>query len=259
MFGLFGNRENPDQAPGEEKVKYDFENVEPFIHYLKEMTGISFDSQQSILKSKLTSYCRTHGMTSFDRCLQQVEKDDETKQSLINYLTTNESFFYREFSQIEKLVNEIKATRIKQSILCLPCSTGEEPYSIAIALLEAGLGSSNFDLVGVDISTEAIQRARLAVYNERNVSKIPPMLVSKYFQQDGKKFRLNEAVKSLVQFKTGNLFSNTISQLGKFDYVLSRNMLIYFDADTKLRASAILSGLLRDPGKPVLYGHADLY
>jgi len=259
MFGIFRQKSEPENRKVKEKIKYDYENVDIFVSYFKEVTGISFDSQRSILKSKLTSFCRNHSIRSFDDCRHQVDTDAELRQLLINYLTTNESFFYREFTQITNLVADIKASTNVCDILCLPCSTGEEPYSIAMALLESGVSPSKFNILGVDISSEAVQRARQGIYNERNVSKVPSSLVQRYFDHKDKGYHLNDKIKSIVRFETANLFSNSIKNLGRFDFILSRNMLIYFDAETKARASAILEGLLKDSKKPVLYGHADLY
>ena len=238
MFGLFRSKAEPEKIKVESPPKCDYQNAEIFVEYFKEETGISFDNQYSILKSKLTSFCRIHAISSFDECRQQVDANGELKQALINYLTTNESFFYREFAQIENLVGDVKESAAVCDILCLPSSTGEEPYSIAIALLESNISPSRFNLLGVDISSEAIQRARQGIYNKRNVSKMPSALIQKYFIQDDKSYHLNDKIKSLVRFEVSNLFSSSIQNIGRFDFILSRNMLIYFDAETKARASS---------------------
>jgi chemotaxis protein methyltransferase CheR len=178
---------------------------------------------------------------------------------LFNYLTTNETYFYREFGQIEKLVAKVAASKQPVDILCLPCSTGEEPYTIVIALLEAGVATERFNLTGVDIDTAAVKRAIDGVYNARDVSKMPVILVAKYFVEKDDKYHLDERIKSSVTFKAFNLFEPMVKSIGQFDFVLSRNMLIYFDKETKLKASGILVSLLKDKKNPIYYGHADLY
>ncbi len=241
------------------KPATDFQHIPPLADYFKNETGINFDKQATILKSKLTSFCKTRDINSFADCLKKIKSDNNLKQQLFNYLTTNETYFYREFDQIKQLVNLVSSVDGRVDILCMPCSTGEEPYSITIALLEASILSSKFRLVGVDINTTALERAREGIYRERNISKMPNNLVKKYFKFQDEKYSLNTQVKALVNFKVMNLFDKEINRLGKFDYILSRNMLIYFDKETKTKASKILDSLLKDKTRSVFYGHADLF
>lgn len=259
MFGLFVKKTQPEKPKVSQTVKYDFNNPLPLADYFKNETGISFEKQLPILKSKLSSFCRKQTIISFGDCLNQIRQDRSLRQALFNYLTTNETYFYREFTQIQSMVKEIQASKNNARILCLPCSSGEEPFSIAIALLEAGVRESQFEITGVDISTDALERAVQGKYKQRNVSKMPAQLVSKYFMQKPGGYYLKPAIGSLVDFHAYNLFSADINRIGKFDYILSRNMLIYFDHETRQKASRILESLRANPEQPILYGHADLY
>jgi chemotaxis protein methyltransferase CheR len=240
-------------------VQYVFNSPQPIADFFKVTTGINFEDQMSILNSKLTSFCTLRKIPSFESCLTQLKNNEELKQELNNYLTTNETYFYREFEQIKALVDKVRIEKSPADILCIPCSTGEEPYSIAIALLEAGVHQNKFNLVGIDINTEAIERALAGIYNKRDVSRMSNDLIERYFTLNNGKYLIKDNIKSLVKFRSYNLFNEDIAELGRFDFIICRNMLIYFDLETRGRASSILQKLLKNPQYDIIYGHADLY
>jgi len=241
------------------KHKEDYNDIEPISKYFHNLTGITFDSQISILKSKVTSFCKQRDIHSFPKLLEDIQKNSLLKQELIDYLTTNETFFYRELKQIKELVELVKNSDGQINILCAPSATGEEPYSIAIALLESGVFANHFNIVGIDINSEAISKATKATYGERNVRNLSAEIISKYFTKNNNEYILNQSVKSLVSFKIANLFDASFTSLGKFDFVFSRNMLIYFDKETKLKAKSILESMRKNDNHKVFFGHADLF
>jgi len=259
IFGLFSKK-----GPTEERASRhidtprDFQDTTEIALYFQKKTGISFKKQTSILKSKLISFCTLRDIYSFDACLKEIRVNLHLEQELINYLTTNETYFYREFSQIEQLVKDLSKKKSFANILCAPCSTGEESYSIVIALLEAGVSPTNFSIVGIDINSDTLVSAKKGIYSERNVSQMPKRLRSKYFDCRDNLYYLKENIKTSVIYKKINIFDTQINSIGKFDYVLSRNMLIYFDPETKIKAAKILENLLKDTTQNVFYGHADL-
>jgi len=258
MFNFFKKKEVISK---EIKVvqKEDFSDIESVSKYFHNETGITFDKQMSILKSKVTSFCKQRAIHSFSKLLQDIESNTPLKQELIDYLTTNETFFYREIKQIYQLVDLVKRESSYVNILCAPSATGEEPYSIAIALLEAGVSASSFKILGIDINSEAITKAKNAIYKERNVRNLSPQIINKYFIQNDSDYVLNQNVKSLVSFKIANLFDDSFTSLGKFDFIFSRNMLIYFDKETKLKAKSILENMRKNQNHEVFFGHADLF
>lgn len=245
----------------EEKTVYkeEYEDILPISQYFKKETGITFEKQTSILKNKVTTFCRQRNIHSFLELLNIMQNNKNTKQELIDYLTTNETFFYREFTQIKELVELVKKTNTMINILCAPSATGEEPYSIAIALLEAGVSSNNFHITGIDINSDALKKAKKATYRERSLRNLSPEIISKYFIQDVNKYVLNSVVKSHVSFKLINLFDESFKDIGKFDFIFSRNMLIYFDKETKLKAKNILESMRKDENQKIFFGHADLF
>jgi chemotaxis protein methyltransferase CheR len=262
MFNFFGKKTQNSAPPeniSDRSIAEDFNDIEPIAFYFKAETGITFEKQQSILKSKLISFCKIRHIPSFKKCLEQVKNNQRLKQELINYLTTNESFFYREQHQIQDVVNKVKLNDQVVNILCAPSSTGEEIYSIAIALLEAGVAKNRFNLIGIDINSEALKHAELGIYNQRNIKNIPAHVLTKYFNKKESKYCLSNEIKQCVRLQTENIFSPSFKTIGKFDYIFSRNMLIYFDAETKIKARQILESLLNDNKNPVYFGHADLF
>lgn len=258
MFSWFKKTKKEPQKSAEPPVE-DFENVTLVCQYFKELTGVTFEKQQSILRSKLISFCKKRDIYSFSTLMQKADTQPELRQELIDYLTTNETYFYREFEQIKQLIQSIQNSAHSVTILCAPCATGEEPYSIAIALLEAGVSPSRFSILGIDINSDAINRAKTALYKERNIRNLSTEILTKYFTKQEDKFALNDEVKRKVAFKVVNIFSAEFAQLEKFDYIFSRNMLIYFDAATKQKAQEILKRQLKSSDENLFFGHADLY
>ncbi len=260
MFSFFKKKKQSEEVEETLDVVCDYEDVSKVMRYFEKETGITFEQQQNILKNKLTLFCKNNKIYSFTALLNLVKSDAEIKQKLINLLTTNETYFYREFSQIKALTEHIqkRASSTPLSILCAPCATGEEPYSIAIALLEAKAGVE-FSITGIDINSQALQKAKEASYIKRHLGALDENLVQRYFHLQDGKYMLSEKVKERVSFKKKNIFESEFTALGKFDYVFSRNMLIYFDKETKLKAKTILESMLKEPSVGVFFGHADLF
>ena len=260
MFSFFKKKKQEASQEEVQNIVYEYEDVSEVMHYFEKETGITFEKQKNILKNKLILFCKTHKIYSFRELLNLLKQDDAIKQELINLLTTNETYFYREFSQIEELVKNVQKRENKTPIriLCAPCATGEESYSIAIALLEADVGVK-FSIIGIDINSEALQKARQASYTQRHMGNLDKALVQKYFSFQNGKYKLQKKVKNHVIFEKKNIFEKEFIALGKFDYVFSRNMLIYFDKETKFKAKSILESMQIDPKVGVFFGHADLF
>ena len=258
MFNIFKKKE-PIIDKIEVVYEEDYSDVEPIARFFHNETGITFDKQIGILTNKVKSFCKQRKIHSFSELLRTIKIQDRLKQELIDYLTTNETFFYREFEQIAELVELVKKSNGQIRILCAPSATGEEVYSITIALLEAGVSASTFKVVGIDINSDAIKKSKDAVYKERNIRNLSPSILSKYFSIDTNHYVVKQNVKSLVSFELHNIFDTSFPNIGKFDFVFSRNMLIYFDKETKQKAKTILEDLRKDKTYGVFFGHADLF
>ncbi|QOY51915.1 CheR family methyltransferase [Candidatus Sulfurimonas baltica] len=258
MFGLFNKNKIAEEVK-KVFIAEDYKDILPVAEYFKNETGVTFERQTSILQSKVTTFCKQREIYSFIELLNTIEHNKNIKQELIDYLTTNETYFYREFKQISELVDLVKKENNKVNILCAPSSTGEESYSIAIALLEAGIPSYDFHITGIDINSDALNKANIAIYRERNVRNLSSDIIEKYFIKNGSEYILNDNLKHLVNFKLVNVFDSSFKQIGKFDFVFSRNMLIYFDSKTRLKAKEILESMRKDNKYNVFFGHADLF
>lgn len=256
MFKIFKKKKEITVSVKEEQVE-NFADANTLLAYFKSETGIDFAKKEKIITTKLTNFCRNRGFYDFESFLNNIKSDNYLKQDLINYLTVNETYFYREFRQIEELVQKVKKSKKRVKILCIPSSTGEEPYSIAIALLEANVTRDKFEIVGIDINSEVIDFAKNAIYKSRSLYKMPSNLREVYFNQEGESYHLLEGVKKLVLFRIVNLFDDAFFELGKFDYIFCRNMMIYFDEPTKLKAKSRLELLKKDTHSNIFLGHAD--
>lgn len=259
MFNFFKKKEQQIESVELQLIQEDYNDIEPIAKYFHNETGITFDKQISILKNKVTSFCKQRKIYSFEKLFEDIKSNKYLKQELVDYLTTNETYFYRERIQINELVELVKKQDKSIKILCAPSATGEEPYSIAIALLEAGIFSSNINIIGIDINQEALTKAKTAIYTERNIRNLSLNILHKYFTKKDDRYALKEDVKSLVTFQLANIFNHSFKDLGQFDFIFSRNMLIYFDKQTKEKAKIILESMRKDEEYDVFFGHADLF
>jgi chemotaxis protein methyltransferase CheR len=231
--------------------------------------GIAIDmSRYPTLKTKLELYMTQHNIPSFRQYFHSIRFDTTNKnmQTLMNMITINETYFYREKYQFEILVNEvlyeldkIRPTRETFRILCAPSSTGEEPFSIVLHLLEEGrlVKRRDIEIVGIDIDTTVIQKAKSGKFHKRSIDYLPTHVRDKYFKGDGYFYDIAPHLKDVVDFRVINVMdSNKLKLLGKFDIIFSRNMLIYFDDSSRKEVATTFYEML-NPSGFVFLGHAE--
>jgi chemotaxis protein methyltransferase CheR len=182
------------------------------------------------------------------------------EKAVVEAMTTNESFFFRDnkpFDQFRSIVlpNLLKARASKKSfrIWSAACSSGQEPYSLAMILKEeaAKLSGWRVEIVGTDISSDILQKARTGAYSQFEVQRGMPMtLLVKYFKKKDENWVIDPALQSMVTFKEWNLLGD-VRALGHFDVVFCRNVLIYFDQPTKSKVLQGISQVMADDA--VLY------
>lgn len=236
----------------------DFTDPADIYKYFTKLTGIHFDQKESITTPKLIRFSRGHGCISFCALLDKLQVDSSVREALINLLTVNETYFFREKEQIDFLLKQYKSGSKSLRILCAPGSTGEEPYSIAIVLAEGGFALSSLEIVSIDINTEAISRASEGIYTTRALHRLPQLLKERYFVMEGNQYRVRDFIKQAVAFRSCNIFEEEFLRLGSFDVLFSRNMLIYFDQTTVEKAVHQLAQLARTNKSLFFFGHADL-
>ncbi len=184
----------------------------------------------------------------------------------MNAITVNETYFFREKDQFEVLVNKIlpelhESMPINRPlrILSSPCSTGEEPYSMILHIVEEGkiVEQRDIEVVGIDIDSTVIKKAQIAKYSERAVHAIPKPILNRWFVKKSLGYSLSEDLQGTVDFHVANIFDKTqMRKLGKFDVIFSRNMLIYFDDASRKEVAMTFYDML-NPGGYVLLGHAE--
>ena len=144
-------------------------------------------------------------------------------------------------------------------ILSSPCSTGEEPYSMILHIVEEGnvVEKRDIEVVGIDIDSTVIQKAKAAKFSERSVHAIPKKILSKWFVKKSLGYELGEDLHGTVDFHVANVFDKTdMRKLGKFDVIFSRNMLIYFDDESRREVGVTFYDMLNKDGY-IFLGHAD--
>jgi len=206
-----------------------------------------------LLETRLQPVARSHGLTSIEQIVSTLKarRDEKLVAAITDAMTTNESLFFRDrtpFDQFKAVVlpSLLQSRAAKKSIRIwsAACSSGQEPYSLSMVLdeLASKLTGWRVEIVATDLSTEMVARARAGIYSQFEVQRgLPVQLLVKYFEQDGDRWQLSEKIRRMVTFREFNLLQDP-RPLGNFDIVFCRNVLIYFDQDTKRK---VLEGVSR--------------
>jgi chemotaxis protein methyltransferase WspC len=202
---------------------------------------------------------RARGASDEATYLRMLETDKDELEQLLEAAVVHETWFFREPVAFEclKAFAEQRASRGAPAlrVLSVPCSTGEEPYSIAMTLLDAGLATSAFAIEAVDVSEPALAAARRAVYG-KNSFRGGQKANEAYFAARGSTFELRESVRRAVRFSAGNLLDPTLFPGQTFDVVFCKNLLIYLDRAARKTAVATIARLLAPAGL-LFAGHSE--
>lgn len=245
----------PEQTPQPEEFNtYGLHDV---LHYIKREIGVDLFAKNSIIETKLKLFCERKGIYSFRKLFELLSHDTLLRQALIDLVTVNETYFYREESQLELAVSFALNLPSGIKILCAPCASGEEVYSLAMMLYEKNRPSNSFCITGIDINSEAIDKAKVGAYSERSLHKLNPTLKERFFTKNDKNYHIKKELFSCLDFQKVNIFEHSFLDIGQFDIIFSRNMLIYFDDAFRLKTVERFAKLLKPSGKLFL-GHADI-
>jgi chemotaxis protein methyltransferase CheR len=234
---------------------------------LRRHCGLHFGAEsRSLFERRVRRRVRELELSSiaaYQLLLRGAQGDRELAR-LVDELTINETYFLRErgplVALVEEILPELRARHAGRplAIWSAGCSSGEEPYSVVLLALAAGLSPGrDFRIYASDISQRMLRRARDGVYREASFREAGPELRDRHFRPCDGGHRISEELRQQVDFIHLNLFdASKLALLGPMDVILCRNVLIYFDADGKRRAIASFFGKLR-PGGYLLLGHAE--
>ena len=231
---------------------------------LKERSGLVLSAEKDyLLESRLLPLARRHGMTSLGELATRLRQPGSAALAIAvtEAMTTNETFFFRDKIPFDHLRDTVmpgmiqaRAARKSLRIWSAASSTGQEPYSIAMCLKEMGgaLAGWRIEIVATDLSLEVLEKSKAGIYTQFEVQRgLPIQLLMKYFTQSGELWQLNADVRAMVQFRQLNLLQD-FSHLGTFDVIFCRNVLIYFDQDTKINIFNRLARQIEGDGFLVL-------
>ena len=227
-----------------------------FFAFLKERIGLDVASVgEAIIERAVRQRCQSSQSPSAQAYWQHLQTSHDEQQALIEAVIVPETWFFRypeSFATLARLaqarlaeINQMRALRI----LSLPCSTGEEPYSIAMALLDAGLAPHQFKVQGMDVSPLSVERARRGVYGKNSFRGADLEFRDRHFTEDAGSYRIADRVREQVRLQVGNLLDPALlANEPTYDFVFCRNLLIYFDQPTQKQVFDVLKALTHVDG-----------
>ena len=233
---------------------------------IRERYGIWYDDQKRfLLLSRLSTRLAKRGIETYGSYVQFLRRDphrEDEWNDLASVLSNNETYFFRERAQLKALAGEIVDEFLKRSsrvrLWSAACSSGEEPYSLAMTLLETGkVSESLLTIRATDISSRVLDLADKGFYRALSFRATEPAMIQRWFRPDGEGFIVDPRVKRMVNFGRLNLLDDAhVAAEGPFDAIFCRNVLIYFDKPTQKRVVESFAKALR-PGGYLFLGHAE--
>ncbi len=235
-------------------------------HFIHTESGIVIDTdKQYLLESRLAPILRSQNIDSLDALSVLLAKKSSVALSkvVIDAMTTNETLFFRDTAMFEALQTHVlpllfeKAGKTRKlRIWSAAASSGQEAYSLAMMLLEMRKTKLDVEILGTDLSTQMLDRAREGKYQQFEVTRgLPSSYLMKYFTRAGSDWQLSETVRGMVRFDQMDL-RRELRGMGPFDLIMCRNVLIYFDTETKRKVVGAMSRLLY-PGAILVLGCAE--
>ncbi len=218
-----------------------------FREILEQQSGILLgDSKQYLVASRLSNFIKENNLTSLSDLLSKINRPSGKLllQKVIDQMTTNETLWFRDSHPFEYMKRHLIPEMRKQGrfrIWCAACSSGQEPYSLAMLLDEIS-ASATAEIIATDLSSKILQKAKLAEYQEIELKRgLPDDKLRRHFKKiDDNRWQLNQALRNSVRFQQLNLLGVPYTN-GRFDVIFCRNVLIYFSQENKTR---VLNGLI---------------
>lgn len=233
-------------------------DYEIFVDRIKKKTGIDLALyKEAQMKRRLTSLYEKKGFSSFVDFFKELDKNKELMDEFLDRMTINVSEFYRNGKRWDVLEQKIFPRLLKSSsrlnIWSAACSTGEEPYSLAM-VLSKHQPLTQISIHATDLDENAIAKAKAAIYPERSLAEVPAPIKSKYFEQEASFFKVKPEIKKTVKFKKHNLLKDTYDK--GFDLIVCRNVMIYFTEEAKEQIYYNFSKALK-PGGVLFVGSTE--
>lgn len=211
-------------------------NYEKFKQEIYEISGIDLNSyKERQMKRRLNSLINKKNFDGYKSYIEALKKDQLLYDEFMNYITINVSEFYRNPEQWIKLKETILPMLIRQNrnlkIWSAACSSGDEPYTLAMILNEF-FPLSDIRIIATDLDKDILEKAKKGIYNEKSVANLPKTYLRKFFIQDGHTFKISDEIKQCIQFKHHNLLSDNYPS--NCDLIICRNVLIYFTEEAKI-------------------------
>jgi len=235
--------------------------------YIYEKSGIYIsDTKKYLIENRLLRILQEKNLNNFEDYLRVIKCSSNGNEHgrLFDAVTTNETYFFREPDQLNIFVNDIMPRLSGQKkgsqpvkIWSAACSTGEEPYTLTMMLLEKGYNQKQFEVFGSDLSEAVLQSSKNALYNSYSIRNIPDNYLKKYFSGNGQTYSLSASIKNMVKFMKINLIDEkNMGSLRNTDVIFCRNTLIYFDVKSKQRVTSHLYNCL-NPGGYLIIGSSE--
>ena len=230
---------------------------------LKDRSGLDLSAdKQYLIESRLLPLSRKAGLSGIGELVQKMKGGSTSvSDQVVEAMTTNETFFFRDKVPFDHFRGSImpellqaRAARKSIRIWCAAGSTGQEPYSLAMCLKEMGaaLAGWRVEIIATDLSQEVLEKSRAGIYSQFEVQRgLPIQMLVKYFKQTGEIWQINADIRAMVQHRPLNLLHD-FAQLGVFDVIFCRNVLIYFDQETKINIFGRLAKASESDGFLVL-------
>ncbi|MCT4618734.1 MAG: protein-glutamate O-methyltransferase CheR [Marinisporobacter sp.] len=225
-------------------------NYEKFKEKIYKKTGINLSYyKERQMKRRIDSLIKRNNFTNYDDYYNAMNKDKKLFDEFINYLTINVSEFFRNPNQWTILQKEIFPTLLKKKktlkIWSAACSTGDEPYSLVMALSEL-VPLNSIKILATDIDKEVISKAKNGIYSKKSIENVPKHLANKYFEKIGDSYKISDSIKNCVQFKQHNLLKDKYPD--QCDLIVCRNVMIYFTEESKEIMYKKFHDALKDEG-----------
>ncbi|MGG5253794.1 CheR family methyltransferase [Neobacillus sp. SM06] len=226
------------------------QDYQEFIANIKKMTGIDLSQyKEAQMKRRLTSLYEKKGLASFHEFFREIRRSQHLLTEFLDRMTINVSEFYRNYKRWEvletKIIPKILDKNKRPKIWSAACSTGEEPYTIAM-VMSRFLPLQDISITATDLDENALIRAKMGHYHERSLNEVPDVIKRKYFKKNGEFYQVVDELKQTVTFKKHNLLADPFG--GPYDLIVCRNVLIYFTEDAKDKLYTKFSEALRQDG-----------